>query len=191
MSAKRRPVTSDYLPATRRGGRRPGAGAPRGNLNGLKTGAHSPRVKAVLRAIAENPESRAVFLSLSQKGALQRKQTREMVIALARLMHDRPIAEEARRRLNEIADTHEQSLREDQVRTAVRNYERLHRETIPADRLDAEIDRLAITKLKAELAAIQAQARERRLAARLRRANASLARLYLRRSPTPDEGGNR
>ncbi len=179
MSAKRRPVTSDYLPATRRGGRRPGAGAPKGNLNGLKTGAHSPRVKAVLRAIAENPESRAVFLALAQKGALQRRQTREMVIALARLMHDRPIAEEARRRLNEIADAHEQALRQEEVRQSVRNYERTHHETIRTDRLDAEIDRLAITKLKAQLAAIQAQARQRRLAARLRRANVSLARLIL------------
>ena len=178
MSANR-PAASNQSPATKRGGRRPGAGAPKGNLNGLKTGAHSPRVKAVLRAIAENPESRAVFLSLAHKGALQRRQTREMVIALARLMHDRPIAEEARRRLSEIADAHEQSLREEQVRASVRNYERIHRETVRTDRLDAEIDRLAITKLKTQLAAIQAQALDRRLAARVRRANRSLASLIL------------
>ena len=102
-----------------------------------------------------------------------------MVIALARLMHDRPIAEEARRRLDEIADAHEQSLRQEQVRGSVRNYERIHRETVRTDRLDAEIDRLAITKLKTQLAAIQAQARDRRLAARLRRANRGLASLIL------------
>ncbi len=175
---------------SKRGGRRPGAGAPKGNLNGLKSGARSPRVRAVLRAIAENPESRAVFLALAHHGALQRKQTREMVLALARLMHDRPVAEEARRRLNEIADAHEQALRDDQVRKAVRNYEHAHHEKLRTDRLDAEIDRLAISKLKGELAVIEAQARQRRLEAEMRRTNARLARALLPRETTSDGGAN-
>ena len=38
-----------------RGGRRPGAGAPKGNFNGLRTGLHSPRVRAAIRAIVADP----------------------------------------------------------------------------------------------------------------------------------------
>jgi hypothetical protein len=45
----------------RRGGRRPGAGAPKGNLNGLKTGRHSPRFLAFAAALAADPGLNALF----------------------------------------------------------------------------------------------------------------------------------
>lgn len=38
-----------------RGGRRPGAGAPKGNFNGLRTGLHSPRVLAAIKAAVTDP----------------------------------------------------------------------------------------------------------------------------------------
>ena len=50
------------------GGRRPGAGAPRGNTNALKSGRHSARFKAVLTAMSQVPEVRDYF-------ALVRRQT--------------------------------------------------------------------------------------------------------------------
>ena len=45
-----------------RGGRRPGAGAPRGNLNALRTGARSKQVKTVMLALLIVPETRRVLL---------------------------------------------------------------------------------------------------------------------------------
>jgi len=138
-----------------------------------------------MRALAENPESRAVFLALAHQGALKRARSREMVLALARLMHDRPVADEARRRINEIADAHEEDTREDLVRRAVRSYERAHHTRLRVDRLDAAIDRLAITDLKARLIAIQSDANARRLAVQLRRANARAARALLKPRTAP------
>jgi hypothetical protein len=40
-----------------RGGRRPGAGAPRGNLNALRTGRHSARYKRLLEILSRDPEA--------------------------------------------------------------------------------------------------------------------------------------
>jgi len=44
-----------------RGGKRPGAGAPRGNINGLKHGRYSPRVQAAFDALLRNDETRLHF----------------------------------------------------------------------------------------------------------------------------------
>lgn len=43
-------------PATRRGGNRPGAGAPVGNLNRLVHGKRSKQVDAALEKLASDPE---------------------------------------------------------------------------------------------------------------------------------------
>ncbi|MBI5283865.1 MAG: hypothetical protein HY874_02115 [Chloroflexi bacterium] len=169
-----------------RGGKRPGAGAPIGNMNGLKHGAHSPRVRAVMQALAENPESRAVFIELGRRGALRRARTREMVLALARLMHDRPIAEEARRRLDQIVDARDAAVERDAARDAVARYEHTTRERLHAHRIDADIDRVAIEDLKAKLADLQAATRVRRLAQQLRRINARLARATLPEPRNPE-----
>ncbi len=49
---------------TRRGGARPGAGAPKGNTNALKHGAYSERVYRGLLIIALVPEVRMIFQAL-------------------------------------------------------------------------------------------------------------------------------
>ncbi len=49
-----------------RGGRRPGAGAPRGNLNGLRTGNYSPRVLAMAQRLLDDPDLRTLLRVLSQ-----------------------------------------------------------------------------------------------------------------------------
>ena len=64
MPGQPRPSTPDPRPS-RRGGRRPGAGAPKGNLNGLKTGRYSKQVQAlkialqsaVFRLIGNRPDA--------------------------------------------------------------------------------------------------------------------------------------
>ena len=38
-----------------RGGRRPGAGAPKGNMNALKSGRYSPHFNAVRAALSQRP----------------------------------------------------------------------------------------------------------------------------------------
>ena len=50
----------------RRGGRRPGAGAPKGNLNALRTGARSKQLKAVVIALLVIPETRRVLMHFSR-----------------------------------------------------------------------------------------------------------------------------
>ena len=40
-----------------RGGRRPGAGAPKGNLNAFRTGAHSKQYQRLLEILSREPEA--------------------------------------------------------------------------------------------------------------------------------------
>lgn len=62
-------MTLDPRPS-RRGGRRSGAGAPKGNLNALKTGARSKQLKAVVIALLAIPDTRRVLMHFSR---LERK----------------------------------------------------------------------------------------------------------------------
>ena len=48
------------------GGKRKGAGAPKGNINALKTGEHSEKVVGILNRIADNS-----FVMLTKKGGLR------------------------------------------------------------------------------------------------------------------------
>jgi hypothetical protein len=64
-----------------RGGRRPGAGAPRGNTNALKTGKHSRRVQTVMRILMDEPETRAIIERIS---AHSRKHALAFITEVAR-----------------------------------------------------------------------------------------------------------
>ena len=55
------------------GGRRPGAGAPKGNLNALKHGRYSRYQRAVIEALLQVPEIREIMIAISKR---QRAQTR-------------------------------------------------------------------------------------------------------------------
>ena len=52
-----RPATRHPSPPRARGGRRPGAGAPKGNTNALKTGRYSTRVIALRGALEAVPRT--------------------------------------------------------------------------------------------------------------------------------------
>lgn len=88
-----------------RGGRRPGAGAPKGNLNALKTGTRSTRVMAIMQALAHDEESRLVLTHLAARGNARAGKFREIAGALVRFIHDHPVAAEISRRLDEVAAT--------------------------------------------------------------------------------------
>ncbi len=81
------------LEPRRWGGRRPGAGAPRGNFNGLKTGRHSKRLVAITRGIAAVPEVRDILLEMNrQQRRQQRKAERLAYKTLLRLLGHMPTA---------------------------------------------------------------------------------------------------
>ena len=51
-----------------RGGRRPGAGAPKGNMNGFRNGARCLRARLVYGALIAHPNQRAVAFALRDAG---------------------------------------------------------------------------------------------------------------------------
>jgi hypothetical protein len=55
------------------GGRRPGAGAPKGNLNALKHGRFSRYQKALIEALLQVPETREVMTALAKRQQAQRR----------------------------------------------------------------------------------------------------------------------
>ena len=57
-----------------RGGKRSGAGAPKGNLNAVKTGQYSVRLRAIARALSDVPQVRDLLMETER---LQNKQQRK------------------------------------------------------------------------------------------------------------------
>ncbi len=89
-----------------RGGRRPGAGAPRGNLNALRGGGSSRRLQIVLAALLSEPEIRMLFIGLLLAGDAAHAEFRELVVRSARVLYERPISEEMRELAARIATAH-------------------------------------------------------------------------------------
>ena len=67
------------------GGRRPGAGAPGGNLNALKHGRYSRYQQAFIEALMQVPEARDIMIAISKR---QRAQTRRAEQGGAALMSE-------------------------------------------------------------------------------------------------------
>ena len=71
---KRRPAAKKK---SKRGGRRPGAGAPRGNMNALKSGAYSRQFAELGRLLAADPKIRAVLLDVATRAGRKFKTANE------------------------------------------------------------------------------------------------------------------
>ena len=56
-----------------RGGKRPGAGAPLGNHNALKTGRYSKRFQQIARALLKNPETLSLLATFRKKQIKQQR----------------------------------------------------------------------------------------------------------------------
>jgi hypothetical protein len=67
------------------GGRRPGAGAPKGNLNALKHGRYSRYQRELIEAMLQVPEVREIMIKISGR---QRAQTRRAEQGAAALMSE-------------------------------------------------------------------------------------------------------
>ena len=55
------------------GGRRPGAGAPRGNMNAVKSGRYSKRLRTLAKALAGVPEVAAILAEFERRQRVQRR----------------------------------------------------------------------------------------------------------------------
>jgi hypothetical protein len=81
-------ASTDSTAATRQkgrhGGRRPGAGARKGNTNALKTGLYSARLRALLRALQKDPIFIATYRLLMHAAAKKRGTSTRL--AAARLL---------------------------------------------------------------------------------------------------------
>jgi hypothetical protein len=82
------PLNTDELPdqperkRPRRGGRRPGAGAPKGNLNALKHGANSQQLRDLAIALSLVPDARKALVRLVRRHRHQQGRARTVAINL-------------------------------------------------------------------------------------------------------------
>jgi hypothetical protein len=66
----------------KRGGKRPGAGARKGNMNALKTGAYSKQFALLGRLLASDPKIRAALLDIAARADRKFKSANEMAAFL-------------------------------------------------------------------------------------------------------------
>ncbi|MBI4235976.1 MAG: hypothetical protein HY688_01295 [Chloroflexi bacterium] len=69
-----------------RGGKRPGAGAPKGNMNALVHGRRSRQLQDLLDALAQLPEMRHVLLAHRRAQLRRQRQARRTAAALLALL---------------------------------------------------------------------------------------------------------
>lgn len=108
-----------------RGGSRPGAGAPRGNFNALKTGVYSKRILAAAEAMAGDPNFHTI-LDLSRTRRLPPGALREAMVVLGRRAGDearrtlfRRLQPESRDRMLDLMRQAAGATARDRLRTAV------------------------------------------------------------------------
>ena len=81
--------THNNRPRSRRGGRRPGAGAPPGNLNALKHGRRSAQFAQLGALLATLPEARQALLALARRHQLKQHRAEELAAVLFQRLLDR------------------------------------------------------------------------------------------------------
>jgi len=86
-----------------RGGPRPGAGAPLGNLNALKTGRRSKQVEALTDAILANPNLLRLILKLGRLDIKHNQELRHGLREAARRRQRRSIKQNAPQQIPENA----------------------------------------------------------------------------------------
>ena len=74
-----------------RGGRRPGAGAPHGNLNALKHGRDSTYVQTLIHALATHPATREALIRLARRQRTQKRQAERTAALILSQLLDRAL----------------------------------------------------------------------------------------------------
>ncbi len=80
---------TDPEPKPRRGGRRPGSGAPRGNLNALKHGRRSRQFAQIGALLAQSPKVRETLLALAARHQVEQRSADEVAAGLLARMFER------------------------------------------------------------------------------------------------------
>jgi hypothetical protein len=116
-----------------RGGRRPGAGAPKGNLNALKTGQYSKQFARIGRLLAAEPRFRAQLLDIGAKLELEQQKATDIAAALLAMTIERA-RNQARHGLNLDLPSHEW----DSIRGAARRLTGGQYGNLPAEAFQPE-----------------------------------------------------
>lgn len=74
-----------------RGGRRPGAGAPHGNLNALKHGRDSAYVQTLIQALAAHPATREALIRLARRQRAHKRQAERTAALILSQLLDRAL----------------------------------------------------------------------------------------------------
>ena len=74
-----------------RGGKRPGAGAPAGNLNALKHGAHSAYIHTLIQALAAHPTTREALIRLARRRRAQKREAERAASLLLSALLDKTL----------------------------------------------------------------------------------------------------
>src|SRR3989337_1378911 len=74
-----------------RGGRRPGAGPPAGNLNALKRGAPSSYIHALVQALAAHPTTREALIRLARRRRAQKREAERAASPLLSALLDKTL----------------------------------------------------------------------------------------------------
>jgi hypothetical protein len=85
-----------------RGGKRPGAGAPRGNLNALKTGSRSRQLNTVIEALLASPTIRRVMLKLVQQDVRRNKRLQQAIADAVDSYRRRSITQKTAQQTHEV-----------------------------------------------------------------------------------------
>ncbi len=107
-----------------RGGRRPGAGAPKGNFYAVKSGTSSRRMRLAFAALLAVPEYRHLVRFLLTSGEQAHRDVTDMLIASARLLYDRPVRDDIRQIVEQAAARYVTQVGPIDARKAVRAYHR-------------------------------------------------------------------
>ena len=85
-----------------RGGKRPGAGAPKGNLNALKTGSRSRQLNIVIEALLASPAIRRVMLKLVQQDVRRNKRLQQAIADTVDSYRRRSITQKTAQQTHEV-----------------------------------------------------------------------------------------
>jgi hypothetical protein len=88
-----------------RGGPRPGAGAPLGNLNALKTGRYSRQFRAAISAMLNHDETRPVLLAILEQKRRDRLRFQVLMLVSAKFIQNARLSAPIRRKLDQYLES--------------------------------------------------------------------------------------
>jgi hypothetical protein len=86
------------------GGRRPGAGAPKGNLNGFKHGRRSRQLADAAAVLAANPKTRDTLLALGKRAGREQARAEEIAARFLANAMTRGVKIENKKQAQALAD---------------------------------------------------------------------------------------